>query len=373
MAEGEMLTLDDFESAARSMLDPGIVAYVAGGAGGGRSVDANRAALAEMWLQPRVAARAVAEPATTVTLLDRPLAMPVLLAPTSPVRLLHRDAETAVARAAAGAGVVSVVSTDSHEPYPDVADAVAPGSTWFQLYAYRSRADTERTVDMAIAAGAGALVVTVDASFAARRVTARRAGFVPPDHVDFGTLRLLGLFDGALPPGARLDRLPVTWDDLAWLRERCTIPLVVKGILHPDDARACVDLGADAIIVSNHGGRQLDGAVPGVRALPAVADAVARAAGDRAATGCAVLVDGGIRSGVDVVRALALGARAVCLGRPYLWGLALGGQAGVAAVLDLVEGELRDALRQLGLASVADISPDCLAPGRWSPTPGGPS
>jgi 4-hydroxymandelate oxidase len=363
--EGELLTLDDYETAARSLLDPATVAYVAGGAGptgpGGAgteaSVTANRRALDELWLRPRVLGDAVEDPATAVTVLGRPLALPVVLGPTSPARLVHRDAESAVARAAADVGTVAVISADSHEPYPAVA-AGAPGATWFQLYAYRSPADVDRTVDLAVASGAGAIVVTVDAAYPARRISARRAGFAPPDWIDFGTLRQLGLFDGGMPAGARLDRLRLGWDDLRRLRERTPVPLVVKGVLHPDDARRCRDLGADGIIVSNHGGRQLDGVMPGIRALPAV---VAATEGH-----VPVLVDGGIRSGVDVVRALALGATAVCLGRPYLWGLALGGRSGVAGVLAVVHDELRDALRQLGLPSVAAITADCLAPGGWS-------
>jgi 4-hydroxymandelate oxidase len=269
------------------------------------------------------------------------------------VRLLHRGAETAVARAAAAAGTVAVISTDSHQPYPEIA-AAAPGATWFQLYAYRSAADVDRTVAMAEEAGAGALVVTVDGTWPARRISTRRSGFTPPAWVDFGTLRHLGIHAGALPAGARLDRLPVTAADLARLRARTALPLVVKGVLHPADARRCVDLGADGIVVSNHGGRQLDGVVPSIAALPAVVDAVG--------TEVTVMVDGGIRSGVDVVRALALGARAVCLGRPYLWGLAAGGEAGVAGVLALVGEELRDALRQLGLSSVGAVTGDCLFP-----------
>jgi 4-hydroxymandelate oxidase len=346
-------TVDDYEAAARAVLDPATIAYVAGGAGAERTVAANRSALDAHWLVPRVPSGPLGEPDTAVTLLGRRLALPVLLGPTSPVRLLHRDAETAVARAAASAGTVAVISTDSHQPYPDVADA-APGATWFQLYAYGDRAAVDRTVEMAVDAGAGALVVTVDAAHAARRVSARRAGFATPDWVDFGTLRLLGLHGGTVPASGRLDRLVLGWDDLRRIRARTALPLVVKGVLHPDDARTAVDLGAGAVVVSNHGGRQLDGVVPAVRALPAVADAVDGRA--------AVLVDGAVRTGVDVVRALALGADAVLLGRAYLWGLAVGGGDGVAGVLGVVADELRDALRQLGLPGTGSVTADCLAP-----------
>jgi 4-hydroxymandelate oxidase len=353
MPAPELLTLDDYETAARAVLDPATVAYVAGGAGSERSVAANRAALDRLWLRPRVLTPPAAEPDCSVTIMGSALSLPVLLAPTSPVRLLHPDAESGVARAAAAAGTIAMISTDSHEPYPAVA-AAARGATWFQLYAYRSLDDVARTVGMAEEAGAGALVVTVDGTWAAQRVSARRAGFALPGEVDFGTLAQLGIHAGHPPPSARLDRLPLTWDDLAWLRGRTALPLVVKGVLHPADARACADAGVDGVVVSNHGGRQLDGVVPGIVALPAVVDAVG--------TDTTVLFDGGIRSGIDVVRALALGARAVCLGRPYLWGLALAGERGVGSVLNLVADELRDALRQLGLASVGAITGDCLFP-----------
>jgi 4-hydroxymandelate oxidase len=271
---------------------------------------------------------------------------------------LHADAELATARAAVEAGTVSIVSTDSHYPFPAVA-AVAGKNCWFQLYPYRTQADVEAMIDMVLDAGAAALVVTVDARFPARRISARRAGFRTPPHVDFGTLRLLGILAGDVPADARLERLPLTWDDLARIRRRVKVPLLVKGVLHPADARRCCELGADGVIVSNHGGRQLDGVVPSLVALEEVAGEVR--------DHCAVLFDGGIRSGVDVVKALALGAHAVCIGRPYLWGLSIGGEAGVKAVLTLLQREVEDTLLQLGLAAVSDIRPDCVAGIRWSP------
>ncbi|HEY6779677.1 MAG TPA: alpha-hydroxy acid oxidase, partial [Thermoleophilaceae bacterium] len=301
---------------------------------------------------------AAAPPDTGTTLLGRELSMPILLAPTSPQRLVHEDAELATARAATRAGVCSIVSTDTQHPFDEIA-ASTDECCWFQLYAYGSRADIEATIAMAAGAGASALVVTVDAYYAARRIRSQRAGFSTPDFIDFGTLRALGVVEGEIPAGARFDRVALTWNDIDWIREQTSLPLLIKGVLNPDDARRCVAAGANGVIVSNHGGRQLDGVVPTVVAL----EGVARAVGEDAT----VLVDGGIRSGVDVVKALALGADAACIGRPYLWGLALAGDAGVLAVLDLLRRELEDTLLQLGVSSVDEIGPEHLAAIRWTP------
>jgi 4-hydroxymandelate oxidase len=351
-----LLTLSDVERAARAALDQAVWAYVAGGAGSERTVSANVAAFDAVWLRPRILGTSSPTPDTRVRLFDRELSMPILLAPTSPQRLFHEDAELATARAAVAAGTVSIVSTDSHYPLRTVAETSAR-TCWFQLYPYGSRADVEATIDMAVDSGAAALVLTVDACYPARRISAKRAGFRTPPYVDFGNLRTLGILEGDVPADARLERLPLTWNDLAWIRDRTTVPLLIKGILHPDDARRCISIGADGVIVSNHGGRQLDCVVPSVVALEEVADEVR---GD-----CVVIVDGGIRSGLDVVKALALGAQAVCIGRPYLWGLSLDGEKGVEGVLKILHCEIEDALRQLGLDAVSQIGPECLAKIRW--------
>jgi 4-hydroxymandelate oxidase len=353
-----LLTLADVEEASEAVLDEATWAYLAGGAGDDRTVRGNVAAFESVWLRPRVLEAGSTTPDTGVTLLGRELSMPILLAPTSPMRLMHEDAELAVARAATREGVCSIVSTDTQHPFPEIA-AATDECCWFQLYCYRSKRDIEATIDMAQEAGASALVVTVDAYYSARRIRTQRAGFSTPDFVDFGTLRALGVVEGEIPPGARFDRLPLTWEDIEWIRERASVPLLIKGVLHPADARRCVEAGADGVIVSNHGGRQLDGVVPSIVALEQIAPAVR--------DDCTVLVDGGIRSGVDVVKALALGAHAACIGRPYLWGLSIAGDAGVEAVLAMLRRELEDALRQLGVGSVAEVDGDSIASIRWSP------
>ncbi|WP_234381430.1 MULTISPECIES: alpha-hydroxy acid oxidase [Streptomyces] len=341
-----LLSLDEFEHQWMAHADRPVAQYVAGGAGSDRVVATNTAAFDDVWLSPRGLHDGPADLDTSVTVLGHTLAMPLMLAPTSPQRLVHPDAELATARAAARHGLLSIVSTDSHFPYADIAKA-APGRTWFQLFPYRSRADVDATVAYAEECGASALVVTVDASFAARRLSTARAGYRLPPDIDYGTLRALGIWRGDPPAGGRHEKIPVTWDDLERIRSRTSLPLLVKGVLRPADARRCVDLGADASIVSNHGGRQLDGVLPALFALRSVVAAVPH--------GHPVIFDGGIRSGVDLAKAIALGARAVCIGRPYLWGLGLGGQRGVERVLDLLRQEFSDALLQMGITTVAEL------------------
>ncbi|QWF84118.1 alpha-hydroxy acid oxidase [Amycolatopsis sp. CA-230715] len=346
-----LMTLADFEEATRTSLDRASWAYLSGGAGSERSIRANAAAYEDVWLRPRVLSGADDQPKTGVSVLGHHLAMPVVLGPTSPQRILHDEAELATARAAQRMGTLSVVSSDTHYAFPDIAKE-GGDACWFQVYPYQSLACVDAMVDMAQAAGAKGIVVTVDAYYRPQRISARRAGFRMPESADFGTLRMLGILTGDTPADARLDRIPLTWPDLERIRSRLTVPMVVKGVLSPEDAQRCVDIGAEGIVVSNHGGRQLDGVVPTLPALAAISA--------RVRDQCALLVDGGIRSGADVVKALALGARAVCIGRPYLWGLRLAGQAGVEAVLTMLHQEIENILLQLGLGSVDEVGPDCV-------------
>lgn len=342
----DFLDLAELEAASRQTMDPARWAYLAGGAGSEAALRGNLSAFGARMICPRLAQENCASPQTSCMLFGRLLSQPVLLAPTSPQRLFHPQAELATALAARDAGTLSIVSTDSHYSLSEIG-AAADGAWWFQLYAYRSRADIEATIRMASDAGAEALVVTMDAHFSARRLSAWRSGFRTPPDVDFALLRELGVLSGTTPSGGRMERLPLTWRDLEWIRGIATLPFLVKGVMQVEDARRCIEIGADGIIVSNHGGRQLDGVEPSLVALERAAAAVGK--------DCVVLMDGGVRSGVDVMKALALGARAVCIGRPYLWGLHLGGEAGVAAVLALVAEELRDAMCQAGAARLDDI------------------
>ncbi|MBB2487890.1 alpha-hydroxy-acid oxidizing protein [Mitsuaria sp. WAJ17] len=344
------LTLADMESAARASMDAATWAYLAGGAGTERGIAGNLQALDNVWLQPR-ALQGGASASTECSILGTQLSLPVLLAPTSPQRLFHPEAELATARAALESGSISIVSTDTHFCFADIAEH-APQRCWFQLYAYSSRREVDASLDMAAEAGATALVLTVDASFSARRLSTRRAGFhVPPD-IAFGTLRSLGIGDGSVPANGRMERLALSWQDLERLRRRWKGPLLLKGVLDPNDAQRGVDSGADGLIISNHGGRQLDAVVPSLWALRRIVAHIGR--------NRPLLLDGGIRSGTDIIKALAMGAHAICIGRPYLWGLALDGKAGVQTVLSLLHEELQDAMMQMGMACLEDIGPDCL-------------
>ncbi|MEU5051467.1 alpha-hydroxy acid oxidase [Streptomyces sp. NPDC021096] len=340
--------LDDVRAAAEAVLEPAVRDFAEGGSGTEAVLAANRAAFADVALVPRVLTGVTAAD-TGAKLLGSDAAMPVAVAPMAYQRLFHEDGELAAARAARTAGIPYVVSTLSSHRMEDIAATGA--TTWFQLYCLRDRGKNHELVARAEAAGCEALMVTVDVPVMGRRLRDVRNGFALPDHVraanldtgpgteahqSFGGASALAVHtSAAFAPG-------LSWRDLAELRARTSLPLVVKGILDPRDARAAVDAGADGIVVSNHGGRQLDGAVPSLRALPAVAEAVS---GD-----CEVLLDSGVRDGTDVLKALALGARGVLLGRPVLWGLAAGGEQGVERVLDLLRTELGENMTLAGCA-----------------------
>jgi 4-hydroxymandelate oxidase len=297
------------------------------------------------------------------TVLGRPVEWPVLVAPMALHGLACADAEAATARAAAAAGTVMCVSTMSNLALEQVR-AAAPGARqWFQLYVQRDRQVTAELVARAAAAGYEALVLTVDAPTLGRREADLRHGFFLPPHLRLGNLSLTddaamrgeGPADdsGLAAQFTRSTDPSFAWRDLAWLRGLSPLPLVLKGILRPDDARRAADAGAAAVVVSNHGGRQLDGAIAGLDALPAIAAAV----GDR----LELLLDGGVRRGADVLMALALGARAVLLGRPVLWGLAVGGEAGAVRVLALLRDEVDLAFALTGCGSVGEVTADLVA------------
>jgi 4-hydroxymandelate oxidase len=360
----EIDCISEVEAAAKESVEPSIWAYVNGGAGANKTVFENLRAFDEFRLVPRIRQEAQEFVDTSISLFGQTLSVPILLAPTSPQRLLHPEADLATARSACSFGTVSIVSSDSHFPFGQI-QTNSGGSSWFQLYGYGSQRDIESLLDLVSTAGAKALVVTMDASYPARRLTAKRAGFTLPDYVDFGILREAGIrVDGRSKEG-RLPRVPLTWNHLSWIRSRVEMPMLVKGILSAEDARRCVEIGADGIIVSNHGGRQLDDEISSLEALGPVASMVGGS--------CKVLFDGGVRSGVDVVKTLAQGADAVCIGRPHLWGLALDGEAGVSGVLGLFQRQLEDTLRQLGINSISEISAELVtSPSKRLPAPVNP-
>lgn len=345
-------TLADHEALAQQRLDPAHGAYISGGAGDETTLRANHDAWQQWLLRPRVL-KPLAGLHTRTRLLGRDWPSPVLVAPMACHRLAHPDGEHATAVAAAALGVGMVLSTQTSTPPEQVAALYLHdtdrGPLWFQLYGHNDRGWMRELLQRVHQTGYEAIVVTADAPLQGVRDRERRAGFQLP-----AGLCALDLPSPATPGVPALLAQALQWDDLAWLVAEAGLPVLVKGILHPDDAQQAVRLGAAGVVVSNHGGRTLDTALPTALALPAIADALQ---GD-----AAVLVDGGIRRGTDVLKALALGAHAVLLGRPVLYGLANAGAAGVAHVLRLLQDELHAAMALCGVTAPAQARPGLLHP-----------
>ena len=361
--------LGDWAAAARAVLPLDVWGYLDGGAGAERALRANRAAYERVALLPRFLVDVSAVSLST-TVLGAEWAVPFGVAPMAYHRLAHPDGE--VATAAAGAGGVFVASMFASRAWSDIA-AAGTGPRWLQLYWLRNRDALADVVARAEDAGFGALVLTVDAPRVASRPRDSRSAFALPDDVravnvdpavmDSAHTATAGASAIQVHSRQRFDA-SVTWADLPWLRERTSLPLLLKGILTAHDARLAVEHGVDGVVVSNHGGRQLDAAVPSLDALPAVVAAVP--------AGYPVLLDGGVRRGSDVFAALALGARAVLVGRPVLWGLAAGGRDGAAAVLQLLREQLEECMVLAGRPTVAAIDRTAVAvrPGGWSTASG---
>jgi L-lactate dehydrogenase (cytochrome) len=378
-----LINLSGYRAAARRALPRAIFDYVDGGAEDEVTLRANRASFAALRLIPRIQEDNRALDLRT-GICGQEMALPIMLSPTGNSGLIHYQGDLAGARAAAKRELIMVVSGASNYTVEEIAEA-NPGA-WYQLYPWVSRDFYGALIRRVAAAGYQGLVVTVDVPGPPKRERDIANGFTPPrltrrNAWDIAThprwtadvvlhrrvvLRAF-LADDNLPgissfireakrTAGEVTRTAVraTWDEIAWIREQWSGPLGVKGILAPEDARRAVDLGADVIYVSNHGGRQLDSAPAGIEVLPAIADAV----GDDAA----VVLDGGIRRGTDIVKALCLGARAVSIGRPWLYGLAASGPAGVEEVIDLLQRELSIALNLLGQPSVRGLNRSYLMP-----------
>jgi isopentenyl diphosphate isomerase/L-lactate dehydrogenase-like FMN-dependent dehydrogenase len=342
-----LLNVGDYEREAERVLDPGAFGYFAGGAGDELTLRDNVGAFSRWRLRPRVLVD-VGGVTTATTVLGREVSMPLLVAPTAFQRLAHPDGEVATARAAAEVGTVMCQSTLSSVTPAELAAAAPDARLWFQLYWSSDRGFTAELLAAVAEAGFEAVLFTVDFPAAGRRERDLRAAFTLPE--DLATPNIPGSlrrrdFHAAL--GEIVDPT-LTWRDLEWLREACSLPILLKGILSAEDAVLAAEHGAAGVIVSNHGGRQLDGVAAALDALPEVVEAV----GDRVE----VLLDGGVRRGTDVLKALALGARAVLVGRPPVWGLAVGGEQGVCEVLELLRAEIALGLTQLGCRSPAEVT-----------------
>lgn len=322
--------------------------FVASAAADEHTVQWNRAAYDRIQLQPRVL-RDVGNIDTTVRLLGRELNFPILLAPTAYHRAIHPEGEIATARGAGAAHATWVVSTATTTPLEDIA-RVATAPLWMQLYIQPDRSVTRDLVQRAESIGCEALCLTVDTPVQGARNRQSRAHFKLPDGVTAPYMTQLGAGGHAVTDTRR--GVVVTWKDVEWLRSIATVPLLLKGVLNADDADHAVSIGASGILVSNHGGRILDTAPATIDALPEV---VARVAGR-----IPVLVDGGIRRGTDIVKARALGATAVLIGRPYCFGLAVAGAAGVQRVVEILRGELEMAMALMGRRTLQEIDGSAL-------------
>ena len=387
------------EHRARGGLSPEAYAYFAGGAGAEETIAENRHAFERWRIVPRML-RDVSSRDLTVDLLGTRLSSPLVLCPIGVLELAHRDADLAVARAAAAEDVLMIFSNQASRPMEECAQAMADGPRWFQLYCGTENEVVASFVSRAERCGCSAVVLTLDTTLFGWRIRDLDLAYLPflrgrglaqytsdpvfeeqvRDTLDVAlpktgrvTLAALGTLwqlAGAYP-GSRLENLrsknaraavrrfvetyqraSLSWDDLAFIRERTRLPILLKGILHPADAVMAIEHGMDGIVVSNHGGRQVDGAIASIDALPAVVEAV----GGRVP----VLLDSGVRSGADVVRALALGATAVGIGRPYVWGLAAAGETGVREVIRNMRADFDLALGLSGHRSVGELGPDTL-------------
>jgi 4-hydroxymandelate oxidase len=356
----EPVDLATLEERAAERLDQLAFDYIAGGVGDEVTLAANVAAWARLKIRPHVL-RDMSTVETTTTVLGRTISTPVVVAPTAMHRFACEEGEPATARAAASVGTLMVVSMASNTALEDVARAAPGAPRWQQMYMLRDRGRTKALCERARDAGYEAIVASVDGAAVTQRRRLPGGGLTPPAFFRFPNLAPPGAPDDADLMGMVSDFDPsVTFDDLARFREWSGLPVVVKAVLRGDDAVACVGAGAAGIAVSNHGGRILDGCIATADALPEVVDAVDGRA--------EVYVDGGIRNGVDVVKALALGARAVMVGRSVVWGLAVGGEAGAAAVLAQLTVELQRAMALCGASTVGAVARDLV----WRDTLRGP-
>ena len=328
------LNVRDYERLAAERLDENALAYFAGGSGDEWTLRENEAAFERRQLRPRMLVD-VTTVTTATTVLGQDVSLPVLITPLAFQRMAHPDGEAATARAAAAAGTVMCLSSAATLHPAEVRAAAPDADLWFQVYVFKDRGLTESLIEEAIDSGFTALVLTVDVPFLGRRERDLRVDFDLPEPLRHYGERLTG-FDATL-----------SWRDLEWLAGY-GLPVMVKGLLTAEDARLACEHGVQAIGVSNHGGRQLDGVQASIDALPEVAEAV----GDR----CELYLDGGVRRGTDALKAIALGARAVLIGRAFLWGLAVDGEAGVAHVLELLRDEVELGLRLLGCCSPSEVT-----------------
>jgi 4-hydroxymandelate oxidase len=352
-----LINLFDYEREAERRIPPAHWGYIAGGANDEVTLGANRAAFDRILIRYRTMVDVTQRDLRT-TVLGVPVSMPVLVAPTAMQKLAHPGGECATSRAARNAGTMMITSTTATTRLGDVI-AASPGPMWFQLYLYQDRGKSRALIEEALRAGYTGVVLTVDAPVLGRRERDIRLGFSLPKGLTIVNAAVAGMdvvpeasdeASGLMLHFRSLHDAALTPKDIAWVQDVSGLPVIVKGIVRGDDAIRAIEHGAQAIVVSNHGGRQLDTSIPSIIALPEVVEAVDGRA--------EVYVDGGIRRGTDVIKAIALGARAVLLGRPVLWGLAVDGEVGVGRVLELVRQEIDLAMALAGARNVTELTRD---------------
>jgi len=353
--QAEPVNVGDFQALAKERMQQSAYDYYTGGAGDEVTLARNRSSFDQWALRPRMLV-GVDKVDTSTTILGHPLALPIMLAPTAFNKLGHPDGEVAAAKASGAAGSLMCCSTIASTSLEEIAEA-ATGPLWFQLYVYRDREVTRDLVARAEAAGYKALMVTVDTPRLGRRERDIRNGFTLPPHVSVANLERYAQVDSSRWTDSssfgeyvhRLQDDSLTWESIDWLASITKLPILIKGIMSGEDGALAVEHGAVGVVVSNHGGRQLDGVLASVDALPDVVDEVEGRV--------PVLVDGGIRRGTDVLKAMALGAAGVLVGRPYLWALAADGERGVSRMLEMLGSELNLAMALAGCRTVDEISP----------------
>ncbi|MDZ4858696.1 MAG: alpha-hydroxy-acid oxidizing protein [Candidatus Hydrogenedentes bacterium] len=369
------MSLDGLEKRAREKLDPKAYWYVAGGAGMGDTVESNRAAFQRVQLVPRVC-RDVSRRNWQTRILNTVATAPIMLAPVGVQEIVHPDAELAVARAAKSVGVPMMLSTLSSYSMEEVASELGATPRWFQLYPPRNMELAQSLIQRAEASGYEAIVITVDTRQIGWRWHDLSEAYLPfllgqgiRNYITDPVFR--GLLDetpeenprGAVAKWTEIyEDSSQSWDHFARMKEMTRLPVLIKGILHADDARRAAELGFDGVVISNHGGRQIDGCIAPLDALPAIVDGV----GDQ----LAILLDSGIRCGSDIVKALALGAHSVLIGRPYVWGLAVDGENGVREVLSRLLAEFDVTCALCGFSKISDITRDAIASSRIAPRTG---
>jgi isopentenyl diphosphate isomerase/L-lactate dehydrogenase-like FMN-dependent dehydrogenase len=350
----QLLTLDDAERLAEAVVAPEAWSYIVGGAGDERTLRWNREAFSRFRLRPRVLVD-VSAVSTETTVLGTPISMPALVAPMAFQQIAHEEGEVAMARGAAAAGTLMCVSTVATSTPADIAAAAPDAPRWLQIYVFRDREVSDQVIEQALEAGFSALVLTADLPVYGIRHREARLGFeAPEDDVPaIVTARARG-GDATEHHSLGLLESGLQWEYVSELVDRFKVPVIVKGLVTAEDADLACQHGASGVVVSNHGGRQLDATIASLEALPEVVEIV----GDRAE----VYLDGGVRRGTDVVMALALGARAVLVGRPAMYGLAYGGSKGVEQVLEILREETENALALLGCRSPAEVTPAHVRP-----------